>query len=179
MSIDGVVKGDIPPTAAVGWGFRPLGARPVASAHLVKNLGLRDPKTGLLPGQAKKEDKFARVETVEDFQGAWSQHANMGTAFRHGEDKETGPESANLGRVESNHWSIQHLKKEDSHNSMETGGSGTARRPPLSEFDTRDDLIQLYVESSQDALYNMRYTSHDDAEDAADSVVNEDDAALI
>lgn len=54
LSLDGVLKGDIPPSAAVGFGFRALGGRPVANANIVRNLGLRDPKTGLLPGQTAK-----------------------------------------------------------------------------------------------------------------------------
>lgn len=54
LSIDGVLKGDIPPSAAVGYGFRGMGGRPVADANIVKNLGLRDPKTGLLPHQSQK-----------------------------------------------------------------------------------------------------------------------------
>ncbi|PSR83749.1 hypothetical protein BD289DRAFT_506445 [Coniella lustricola] len=51
VNIDGIVAGDIPPTVAVGWGFRPLGSRPVADVGVVRNLGLRDPVSGLLPGQ--------------------------------------------------------------------------------------------------------------------------------
>ncbi|KAJ4424118.1 hypothetical protein N0V82_001166 [Gnomoniopsis sp. IMI 355080] len=54
LNLDGVLKGDVPPTAAVGFGFRALGGRPVANANIVKNLGLRDPKTGLLPDQQAK-----------------------------------------------------------------------------------------------------------------------------
>lgn len=54
LSIDGVLRGDIPPSAAVGYGFRGMGGRPVANANIVKNLGLRDPKTGLLPEQTQK-----------------------------------------------------------------------------------------------------------------------------
>lgn len=54
LSIDGVLKGDIPPSAAVGYGFRGIGGRPVANANIVKNLGLQDPKTGQLPHHAQK-----------------------------------------------------------------------------------------------------------------------------
>lgn len=53
LSIDGIVKGDIPPSVAVGWGFRPLCSRPIADLAIVKNMGLRDSVTGLLPGQEK------------------------------------------------------------------------------------------------------------------------------
>lgn len=40
-SIDGIVKGDIPATTLAGYGFRWQGARPVADARIVRNLGLR------------------------------------------------------------------------------------------------------------------------------------------
>lgn len=49
LSLDGVLKGDIPATAVVGYGFRALGGRAVADAHVVKNVGLRDLETGKLP----------------------------------------------------------------------------------------------------------------------------------
>lgn len=60
LSLDGVLKGDIPPCAAVGFGFRSLGGRPVANANFVRDLGLRDPKTGLIPQQKVQESEFAR-----------------------------------------------------------------------------------------------------------------------
>lgn len=54
LSIDGVLKGDIPPSAAVGYGFRGMGGRPVADVNVVKTLGLRDPASGSLPRQLQK-----------------------------------------------------------------------------------------------------------------------------
>lgn len=72
LSLDGVLKGDIPPSAAVGFGFRALGGRPVANANIVRNLGLRDPRTGSLPGQnakgaaAESADRGAKNEEVKD-----------------------------------------------------------------------------------------------------------------
>lgn len=41
LSIDAVLKGDIPAMAAVGYGFRSAMARPVTDANIVKNLGCR------------------------------------------------------------------------------------------------------------------------------------------
>lgn len=69
LSIDSVLKGDIPATAAVGYGFRAIGGRPVADANIVKNLGLRDLETGQLPEKKpneeaqKSEASEVRVET--------------------------------------------------------------------------------------------------------------------
>lgn len=40
LSLDGVLKGDIPPTAAVGYSFRKNG-RPFADAEIVRNIGKR------------------------------------------------------------------------------------------------------------------------------------------
>ncbi len=41
LSLNGVANGDIPATAAVGYGFHHAGERPLASPELVENLGLR------------------------------------------------------------------------------------------------------------------------------------------
>ncbi|KAI8951970.1 hypothetical protein F4801DRAFT_247342 [Xylaria longipes] len=38
LSLDGIVNGDIPPTAAIGFGFA---TRPIADARIVRNIGLR------------------------------------------------------------------------------------------------------------------------------------------
>lgn len=65
LSIDGVLKGDVPATAAVGYGFRALGGRPVADANIVKNLGLRDPETGELPEKMPPKDYEPDVEALE------------------------------------------------------------------------------------------------------------------
>ncbi|KAK7736842.1 hypothetical protein SLS63_003191 [Diaporthe eres] len=40
LDLDGVLKGDIPPTVALGYGFRKSG-RPIADANIVRNIGLR------------------------------------------------------------------------------------------------------------------------------------------
>lgn len=41
LSIDGILKGDVPPTAATGFGFHQLGERPIADANIVKTIGWR------------------------------------------------------------------------------------------------------------------------------------------
>ncbi|KXJ94652.1 hypothetical protein Micbo1qcDRAFT_173433 [Microdochium bolleyi] len=41
LSIDGILHDDIPPTAAVGFGFHLQGTRPVVSANIVRNIGFR------------------------------------------------------------------------------------------------------------------------------------------
>lgn len=41
LSLDGVVNGDIPPSAAVGFGFSLMRARPVIDPEIVKNIGCR------------------------------------------------------------------------------------------------------------------------------------------
>ncbi|KAL1871422.1 hypothetical protein Daus18300_004789 [Diaporthe australafricana] len=40
LDLDGILKGDIPPTAALGFGFRKHG-RPIVDAKVVRNMGLR------------------------------------------------------------------------------------------------------------------------------------------
>ncbi|RYP58104.1 hypothetical protein DL769_009108 [Monosporascus sp. CRB-8-3] len=41
LSLDGILKDDIPPTAATGFGFHHAGARPVIDADIVKEIGYR------------------------------------------------------------------------------------------------------------------------------------------
>lgn len=41
LSLDGVAKGDLSPSAAVGFGFHLQGVRLVASANVVSNIGFR------------------------------------------------------------------------------------------------------------------------------------------
>lgn len=41
LDLDGILRGDIPPTVALGYGFRKSG-RPIADANIVRNLGLRE-----------------------------------------------------------------------------------------------------------------------------------------
>ncbi|KKY31505.1 hypothetical protein UCDDA912_g08562 [Diaporthe ampelina] len=40
LDLDGVLRGDIPPTVALGYGFRKYG-RPIADANIMRNIGLR------------------------------------------------------------------------------------------------------------------------------------------
>lgn len=40
LDLDGILRGDIPPTVALGYGFRKSG-RPIADANIVRNIGLR------------------------------------------------------------------------------------------------------------------------------------------
>ncbi|KAH8668507.1 hypothetical protein BX600DRAFT_258123 [Xylariales sp. PMI_506] len=41
LSLDGIVKGDIPPSAATGFGFHLVGTRPVMPVDIVQNIGSR------------------------------------------------------------------------------------------------------------------------------------------
>ncbi|KAK6822927.1 hypothetical protein PG987_014472 [Apiospora arundinis] len=41
LSLDGIVKGDIPPTAISGFGFHLQGSRPLVDAEVVQNIGYR------------------------------------------------------------------------------------------------------------------------------------------
>ncbi|KAI0178411.1 hypothetical protein BJ166DRAFT_50503 [Pestalotiopsis sp. NC0098] len=71
LSLDGVVKGDIPASAAVGFGFHQHGSRPVMDAEVVKNIGYRpvplprsfqrDPETPSSPSSSLREV----IETID------------------------------------------------------------------------------------------------------------------
>lgn len=41
LSLDGIANDDIPPSAASGFGFHLLGARPIMDADVLQNLGYR------------------------------------------------------------------------------------------------------------------------------------------
>lgn len=56
VDLDGILRGDIPPTVALGYGFRKSG-RPIADANIVRNIGLRR--------APEKKD-----QAVQDFQTA-------------------------------------------------------------------------------------------------------------
>lgn len=119
LSLDGVLKGDIPPSAAVGFGFRALGGRPVANANIVRNLGLRGPRTGLLPHQKARE----------------SEASSNDLGFQHGEIKvdELGE------RTVAFHVDDAETSKDNEGPRMR-GGSLTVE-------DSDEDLVQLYFDA--------------------------------
>lgn len=78
LSLDGVLKGDTPPSAAVGFGFRALRGRPVANANIVRNLGLRDPITGQLLSRKAQKSAVAKAN-----RGVQRDEANEGKLFGH------------------------------------------------------------------------------------------------
>lgn len=41
LSLEAIVKGEVPPTAAVGYGFHNMGERPVMDAEILKTIGCR------------------------------------------------------------------------------------------------------------------------------------------
>lgn len=119
LSLDGVLKGDIPPSAAVGFGFRALGGRPVANANIVRNLGLREPKTGLRPHQKAQESEA--LNTDRSVQNCETREDELGerTVAFHVDDLE---------------------RSKDGEGPRTTGGS-----PTVEESD--EDLVQLYVDA--------------------------------
>lgn len=71
LDLDGILRGDILPTVAVGWSFRKHG-RPVADARIVRNIGLRRvPEAGLRPprttdSENKEADDFSFADNEDD-----------------------------------------------------------------------------------------------------------------
>ncbi|CAN8097312.1 unnamed protein product [Discula destructiva] len=136
LSLDGVLNGDIPPAAAVGFGFRALGGRPVANANIVKNLGLRDPQTGLLPGQR------SNVETAA---GAGAAAAKESAQAAGDNAKGSGMDDSKLSERTAA------LNLDDASNSPHADGLNTAAGS-LKAVDSDDDLFQLYMDSEEDTL---------------------------
>jgi hypothetical protein len=54
LSVDGILKDDIPATAAVGFGFHLLGSRPVINADIVKNIGSRQRFQVYMPTRTRR-----------------------------------------------------------------------------------------------------------------------------
>lgn len=124
LSLDGVLKGDIPPSAAVGFGFRALGGRPVAKVNIVKNLGLRDPKTGLLPGQKSKGSAAESTMVGDESDDAGNAELADATAALKVEDAET---------------------RDDTTDPQISDGS-------LKADDSDVDLVQLYMDAQEETL---------------------------
>lgn len=122
LNLDAILMGDIPPSAAVGFGFRAMGGRPVANANIVKNMGLRDPKTGLLPGQKPRD---AAVQTA----GA----SNM-------DDSQLSESTAALD-----------LDDDNGDTSGETHGPETPAIS-VKDTDSAEDLVQMYMDTDDDTL---------------------------
>lgn len=172
LSLDGVLRGDIPPSAAVGYGFRAMGERPVANANIVKNLGLRDPKTGLLPEQAQKikEEEARKAAEVAEAKGS--------------EKLDVAPEAA--ATADTQEEALVRLLE-----AAIMGGEGASTASEADSFktppetssnksvdadDTNEDVIQLYAESSDDAVLSSRardVESEPRAEDSASVKVSE------
>ncbi|KAL7626779.1 hypothetical protein AAE478_003553 [Parahypoxylon ruwenzoriense] len=71
LSLDGIVQGDIPPTAAVGFGFHRAGTRPVIDPDRLMNIGLRAvpwPKACSPPttsSQSSESSEFSYLEIID------------------------------------------------------------------------------------------------------------------
>ncbi|KAI5457738.1 hypothetical protein BGZ63DRAFT_427772 [Mariannaea sp. PMI_226] len=61
ISLDSVLHGELPPTAATGFGFHIIGERPVVDANLVRTLGLRRP-----PAKPHSESNFSEGSFPSD-----------------------------------------------------------------------------------------------------------------
>ncbi|KAI0017352.1 hypothetical protein F4780DRAFT_796531 [Xylariomycetidae sp. FL0641] len=71
LSLNAVAQGDIPPTAAMGFGFHRMGTRPVLNANIVKNIGLRPvpwPRAVTLPSSPSSQSSFFSLEQMDDSQ---------------------------------------------------------------------------------------------------------------
>lgn len=168
LSIDSVLKSDFSPTAAGGYGFH---CRPVANANVVKNLGLRDPKTGLLPGQIQKvknnkEDMSGKKEdgVAKNVEGTGSEKAQVATEaltnveLVEAEKFELIEATASL-HMDGQEYSNDHL------------GPEAISKAVANDDDSSDDVIQIYVDSntnSQAVGINI-----EDKKDVASATINE------
>ncbi|KAI0435191.1 hypothetical protein F5Y09DRAFT_293968 [Xylaria sp. FL1042] len=70
LSLDGVAMGEVPPTAAIGFGFHQLGARPVVNAEVVKEIGLRPvpwprAESHIYPASASSQSTWTLSDIIE------------------------------------------------------------------------------------------------------------------
>lgn len=136
LSIDGVLKGDIPASAAVGYGFRALGGRPVADANIVRNLGLRDPKTGQLPEKAPEDRAECHVAESPDAKANTDEGETVGFLMAD-ENNKPLQDSEGLNILAMGDWKISsETERLDSASTLADKGS-----------EGNDDLIDFYVNS--------------------------------
>lgn len=170
LSIDGVLKGDIPPSAAVGYGFRGIGGRPVANTNTVKNLGRRDLKTGLLPHQEQKTKEEGERETggIQNNSGKADKAANCKML------KITGETSASAGpkqteraskAVQTDGPEAQGFVELNTSLNVDDKEASAAVEPDdlmahsdnFAEADvSNEEVIQFYADSIHDAISSNR-----------------------
>ncbi|PHH85036.1 hypothetical protein CDD83_1001 [Cordyceps sp. RAO-2017] len=61
ISLNAVANGEIPPTAAVGFGFHVMGERPVINAEILKNMGRR-PASPVKNGESGLDDSVLKAQ---------------------------------------------------------------------------------------------------------------------
>ncbi|KAI1337825.1 hypothetical protein F5Y15DRAFT_417614 [Xylariaceae sp. FL0016] len=71
LSLNGVLSGEIPPTAASSFGFGRLGTRPIYDANVVKNIGLRAvpwprARSHSLPSSPSSDESFLSISDIVD-----------------------------------------------------------------------------------------------------------------
>ncbi|KAI1116199.1 hypothetical protein F5Y14DRAFT_459677 [Nemania sp. NC0429] len=71
LSLDGILNGDVPPTAATGFGFHRLRSRPIIDARAIKDIGLRpvpwprlQPQT--YPSSPSSRSSWTLSDIIED-----------------------------------------------------------------------------------------------------------------
>lgn len=163
LNPDGILKGDIPPTAAVGYGFRPLGGRPVANANVVKNLGLRDPETGLLPDQKKAGEGVSAAKTERGFKADEDATEAVDGASEAVDGSADVTDKAESDKTEVSDIAepAVSLKTHDSKPSIETAGPKTPSDGSVETNDSNDDLIQFYADSEEETLGNSAQEDED------------------
>lgn len=169
LSIDGVLKGDFAPAAAMGYGFRCMGGRPVANARVVKNLGLRDPKTGLLPGQVQKiknekegtrgEQRVTAAEGIEN------------TGFEKAQVATQTPKNVQLVEVEKFELVevTASLNTADKEKPNEHLGLDVFSNDLGNDDGSNEDVIQFYIDSDN----NSMGSNAEDKKDVVGVTVNE------
>ncbi|KAI8634688.1 hypothetical protein F5Y19DRAFT_121303 [Xylariaceae sp. FL1651] len=71
LSLDGVVNGEVPPSAATGFGFHRMGIRPVVDVRVVRDIGLRPvpwPRAQVrpLPSLPSSRSSWTLSDVIED-----------------------------------------------------------------------------------------------------------------
>ncbi|KAI3337439.1 hypothetical protein HD806DRAFT_529003 [Xylariaceae sp. AK1471] len=71
LSLDGILNGDVPPTAATGFGFHRIMTRPVMDARVVRDIGLRPvpwprAQSHTFPSSPSSESAWSLSEGFED-----------------------------------------------------------------------------------------------------------------
>ncbi|KAE9581840.1 hypothetical protein CGCF415_v004209 [Colletotrichum fructicola] len=98
LSLDSIANGDVPATAATGWGFHHFGRRPICNPEVVANLGLRSQTastapslTSTSPALTSSRDTSSTEDNLESLLASLNIQIDLPTRLRNPETSSPYP----------------------------------------------------------------------------------------